>query len=73
MVMKQSLKIEVSKRIKEARLKVGFTQQELAEKANVDYKYLQRMEGKSPPNLKLETLEKISKALKINPAKLLDF
>jgi len=71
--MKTSLKIIVGRRIREARNKLKLTQQELAEQADVDYKYLQRMEGKAPPNLKLETIEKIANALKINPAKLLEF
>ncbi len=71
--MSSPLKTVVGKRIKEARQKIGLTQEELAEKAGVDYKYLQRMEGKAPPNLKLETIEKLAKALKISPAKLLDF
>ena len=71
--MKTSLKVIVGRRIKEARNKLKITQQELAEEADVDYKYLQRMEGKTPPNLKLETIERIATALKINPAKLLDF
>jgi transcriptional regulator with XRE-family HTH domain len=71
--MKTSLKIIVGRRIREARNKLKLTQQELAEKADVDYKYLQRMEGKTPPNLKLETIERIATALKISPAKLLDF
>jgi len=47
------------------------TQEELSEMAGIDYKYLQKIEGKSPPNIKLETIEKIAKALKITPAKLL--
>ena len=71
--MLSPLKTAVGKRIKEARQKIGLTQEKLAEKAGVDYKYLQRMEGKTPPNLKLETIEKLAKALKISPAKLLNF
>ncbi len=62
--MYSPLKTVVGKRIREARLKVGLTQEALSEKAGVDYKYLQRMEGKTPPNLKLETIEKLAKALK---------
>jgi len=68
--MKNLLKIIVGKRIKELRKKVRLTQEELAEKAGVDYKYLQRIEGKTPPNLKLETIEDIAHALKVNPTKL---
>ena len=70
--MKTSLKIIVGRRIREARNKLNLTQQELAEQADVDYKYLQRIEGKTPQNLKLETIERIATALKISPAKLLE-
>ena len=45
--MKTSLKIIVGRRIREARNKLNLTQQELAEQADVDYKYLQRIEGKT--------------------------
>jgi len=69
--MSSPLKNVVGKRIREARLKVGLTQEALAEKAGVDYKYLQRM--RHGLLLKLETIEKLAKAFKISPAKLLDF
>ena len=49
------------------------TQEGLAEKAGIDYKYLQKIEGKNPPNLKLETIEKLAKALRIKPSKLIEF
>jgi len=50
-------------RIKELRKRAGFTQAELAEKLNVDYKYLSRLEtGYSTPSFNL--LEKLSNALK---------
>jgi transcriptional regulator with XRE-family HTH domain len=71
--MSNSLSLHVGKRVKELRKKLGLTQEELAEKTGLDYKYLQRIEGRSPTNLKLETIEKFAKALKVNPAKLLDF
>jgi len=66
-----TIRVKAGKKIKELREKYGFTQEELAEKADIDYKYLQRVEGKKPPNLKIETLAKIAKALKTTPAKLL--
>ncbi|NTV29684.1 MAG: helix-turn-helix transcriptional regulator [Candidatus Omnitrophica bacterium] len=50
----------------------GLAQEERAEKAGVDYKYLQKIEGKNPPNIKIETIEKLAKIFKIPPAKLLD-
>ena len=63
--MKSSIKLTFGKKIREFRINLGYTQEQLAETAGVDYKYLQRIEGKTPPNLKLETIEKLAKALKI--------
>jgi DNA-binding Xre family transcriptional regulator len=41
--------------------------------AEIDYKYLQKIEGKNPPALKIDTIEKLAKALKVKPAELLEF
>ena len=71
--MKGFIKLKVGKKIKEWRRKCGYTQEKLSEKANTDYKYLQKIEGKNPPNLKVETLEKLAKAFNISISKLLDF
>lgn len=49
------------------------TQDKLSEVANIDYKYVQRIEGKNPPALKIDTIEKIAKALKVKPAELLKY
>jgi DNA-binding Xre family transcriptional regulator len=37
------------------------------------YKYIQRIEGKTPPDIRLSTIEKLAKALKVKPAELLNF
>ena len=70
--MKTNIKLQIGKKIKELRNKNKLTQEQLADKANVDYKYLQRIEGKSPPNIGIELLAKLAKALKTTPAKLLE-
>lgn len=49
------------------------TQEELAEASGVDYKHIQLLESKKPSAAKIDTIEKIAKAFKIKPAKLLDF
>jgi len=67
-----SIKVKAGKKIKELRERYGITQETLAEQADIDYKYLQRIEGKRPPNLKIETLEKLAKALKTKPSHLLE-
>jgi len=71
--MEISIRIKLGKRIKELRNKCGYTQDKLSELADIDYKYLQRLEGKNPPALKIDTIEKIAKALKVKPAELLKF
>lgn len=71
--MNTDIKIKLGKRIKELRTKRKITQEELAGAAEIDYKYLQTIEGKNPPNVKIETLEKIAKALNIHVGKLLNF
>lgn len=45
----------------------------LAESANIDYKYLQRIESKNPPAVKIDTLGKLAKGLGVEPAELLNF
>lgn len=64
--------LKTAKRIKELRRKRGYTQEKLSELSGIDYKYLQRMEGKSPPNIKIETIERLAKAFEISVSKLLE-
>lgn len=69
--MSLTIRLKVGRKIKEFRTKCGYTQEKLAELADIDYKYLQRLEGKNPPAVKIDTIEKLSKALNISPAELL--
>lgn len=71
--MKTNICKKTGKRIADERKTSGLTQEKLAELADIDYKYLQKIEGASPPALRIDTLERIAKALKIKPYKLLDF
>lgn len=71
--METSIRLKLGRKIRELRKQRGYTQEKLAELADIDYKYLQRIEGKTPPALKVDTIEKLAKAFKIPPAKLLDF
>ncbi len=65
--------MKLSRKIKELRKKRGLTQEQLAESINTSYKYLQRLESKTPPDIRLSTIIKISRALRIKPAELLKF
>jgi len=70
--MMKNIRIRLGENIKKLRHKQKYTQQKLSEHANIDYKYLQKIEGKTPPNLKVETISKIAKALNVSPQKLLE-
>lgn len=65
--------IKLGKRIKELRVKREITQDKLAELIVTSYKYLQRIEGKNPPDVRLSTIIRLAKALKVKPAELLRF
>jgi transcriptional regulator with XRE-family HTH domain len=69
----ESIRLRIGKRIKELRKKCGYTQEKLSEVADIDYKYIQRLEGKNPPALKVDTVDRLAKALKVRPADLLKF
>jgi len=70
--MEINIKLKLGERIKQLRKKQGYTQDKLSEITGIDYKYIQKIEGKNPPNLKLETLQKLAKAFKITLSRLLD-
>lgn len=71
--MDTKIRLKLAQRIKELRRKLGLTQEKLSELSGIDYKYIQRIESKNPPNIKLETIERLAKTLKNTPSKLLDF
>ncbi len=53
----------LSKRLRALRKESGLTQEQLARKADISVKYLQNLEGATPKNPSLLTLEKIAKGL----------
>lgn len=71
--MNNSYAIKLGRKIKELRGKRGITQEKLAELVQTSYKYLQRIESKSPPDVRLSTIIKLAKALKVEPPELLGF
>ncbi|TAM35448.1 XRE family transcriptional regulator [bacterium] len=70
--MKSYFGVKLGRKIKELRKKRGITQEQLAEIIETSYKYLQRIEGKNPPDIRLTTILKLAKALKVKPSKLLE-
>jgi transcriptional regulator with XRE-family HTH domain len=69
--MSDTIKIKLGQRIKTLRNRHSLTQEELASLADIDYKYLQRIEGKNPPDMGVILIQKIAKALKTTPSNLL--
>lgn len=69
--MEKNIRLRFAETIKKLRKRRGFTQEKLAELTEIDYKYVQRLEGKNPPAVKIDTIQRIAKALKVDPSKLL--
>ena len=57
--------------VRRLRLLRGFTQQALADRARIEYKYYQNVEAGRWPNLTLSTVQKIADALTVKPWELL--
>ena len=55
-----------AKKLKQLRHARKLTQEELAQRAGIDYKYLQKLEGRTPSSPTLSTLEKLAKGLDIS-------
>lgn len=71
--MNTAINQKMAARLRKLREKHGFTQEKLAELSGIDYKHIQLLESNNPPAAKLDTIEKLAKAFKITPSKLLDF
>ena len=69
----ENINIEFGKHLKELRRKKKITQEELAYLADLEYKYIQRLESKKPSSPTLNTLAKLAKAFNISVSKLLNF
>jgi transcriptional regulator with XRE-family HTH domain len=60
-----------SRNLKKFRLDKGYTQEQFAEKLGISVRYIQQLEGKNTPNVKIDTLELLAKELKVKPYELL--
>lgn len=65
--MAKDLRKQICNRVRELRVKQDLTQQELAEKAGLDYKSVQRLEARLPKFYpKIHTLAKVAEAFRLN-------
>lgn len=60
------INIKFSKTLKLIRKSKGLTQEQLAERSGIDYKYLQKLESKNPSSPTLQVLEKLSLGLGVS-------
>ncbi len=70
--MADDIRRRFGRRLRALRKQAGYTQQQLSELAELDYKHIQQLESAQPPYPRLDTLEKLAKAFKLTPSKLLD-
>jgi len=71
--MSGDIRTDFSKRLRQLRKEYNYSQQKLAEYADIEYKHIQRLESKKPCDVKLSTLKKLAKAFNISLSKLVDF
>ena len=57
--------LRFARTLKSLRRARGLTQESLAQRAGVDYKYLQKLEGNNPSSPTLATMEKLASGLDV--------
>ena len=67
------IRLQFARRLKALRKQFHLTQEQMAERLEMDVRYYQRLESNKPGAVKIDTIDKIAKALKLTPSKLLDF
>ncbi len=63
--MRTDVRLKFGRKLRYLRKRKGWTQEQLAEYADIAYKHVQRLEGKHPSPVKIDTIEKIARAFKI--------
>ncbi|MFA5800057.1 MAG: helix-turn-helix transcriptional regulator [Candidatus Peribacteraceae bacterium] len=71
--MAQNIRPLLAKRLRYLRQKKNLTQESLSNRSGVSLKYVQNLEGKTPYNPTLETLQKLADGFEIPLWKLLRF
>lgn len=67
------IRLKFAQRLKALRKKLRLTQEQMAEKLDMDIRYYQRLESNKPGAVKIDTIDRIAKAVNLTPSKLLDF
>jgi len=67
------LEQKLAKRLKQLRKQKKLTQEKLAEKSGLDYKFVQRLESRNAQSPTVRTLAKLGKALDLEPWEIIKF
>lgn len=65
--------VQLAKNVRRLRLERKWSQEKLADLADVNDKHIQDIEGKEPHNATILTLQKLAKAFEMEPWELLRF
>lgn len=71
--MGKEIRQKLADRLRRLRKQKGWTQEELAEYADMAVRQIQYLESKNPSPAKIDTIEKLAKAFRLSCSKLLDF
>jgi transcriptional regulator with XRE-family HTH domain len=71
--VEKSINKQFGGHIRMLRLERKLTQEELAGQSKISLKYIQRIEGKNPPNVGIESVQKLARGLELDIWKLLKF
>lgn len=67
------VRLQLATQLRRIRRRLNLTQEEVAERAGLDARYYQRLESRKPGAIKIDTIDRLAKALKTTCSKLLDF
>jgi transcriptional regulator with XRE-family HTH domain len=72
LIMGHEIRGRLARKVRRFRKERGWTQEDLAEYSDLAYRHIQEIESKKPPCVGIDTLEKLAKAFKMRPSRLLD-
>lgn len=67
-----SIRKKFSRNLAKMRIAKGWTQEELAERLGISVRYVQQLEGKNTPNVKLDTIAVLAQTFRVSPKEFLE-
>jgi transcriptional regulator with XRE-family HTH domain len=62
-----SIRKKFAQNLKKLRKAKHMSQEQLAERLDINVRYVQQLEGKHTPNVKLDTIAELARVLKVSP------